>query len=155
MTTLVEAFYALANVLHQNAGAAEPIEIRCDTLWWALKREFDQKWLIRSQFPRKTEPSDILVNTAFSPVIVKLPKQLEPKPIQSAMAIRQLEKDKEPLSAAAKVHMIHQLLNPPIYDGEGNIVGYEKPLITQEQAMALFEGNFEKAIRPSGSEDGP
>lgn len=45
-----------------------------------------------------------------------------------------------PLTAAGRLHMIMELLNPPIYDDEGNLVGYEEEgLITKEEALKLLD----------------
>lgn len=44
------------------------------------------------------------------------------------------------LTSAAKLQMIMDLLNPPIYDDEGNLVGYEEEgLITREEALELLD----------------
>lgn len=45
-----------------------------------------------------------------------------------------------PVTPAAKLQMIMDLLNPPIYDNEGNLVGYEEEgLITREEALELLD----------------
>lgn len=44
------------------------------------------------------------------------------------------------LTSAAKLQMIMDLLNPPIYDDEGNLVGYEEEgLITRKEALELLD----------------
>ncbi len=50
------------------------------------------------------------------------------------------------MTPAARLEIVMELLNPPIYDEDGNIVGYQKVgLITKEQALELL--NFPEEIK--------
>lgn len=45
-------------------------------------------------------------------------------------------------SAAGRMAIIKELLAPPIFDDNDNIIGYGEPLITQEQARELLEMGY-------------
>lgn len=42
-------------------------------------------------------------------------------------------------SIAGRIHILTELLNPPISDEEGNTIGYGEPFITMEEAVKLLE----------------
>jgi len=43
------------------------------------------------------------------------------------------------IKTAQKVELITQLLNPPIFDENDEIIGYREPLISKEEALELLK----------------
>jgi len=39
---------------------------------------------------------------------------------------------------AARTQLLLELLNPPIYDDDGKLVGHGEPLLTREQVLELL-----------------
>lgn len=43
------------------------------------------------------------------------------------------------LTIAGKFEIVEKLLNPPIHDEEGNVIGYSEPIISKEEALELLK----------------
>jgi hypothetical protein len=65
--------------------------------------------------------------------------KMKPKYLKSGAAIKYENGERMPRSAAAKLAMIEEMLRPPIFDERDNLIGYGKPLITEEEAKRLLD----------------
>lgn len=43
------------------------------------------------------------------------------------------------ISIAAKIQLIHELLDPNIYDEQGNIIGVGTPILSVSEALVLLD----------------